>query len=499
MYFHDGATDRTVVRDRGVTATPGHLITFYSFKGGVGRSMALANAAWLLASNGKRVLAVDFDLEAPGLDRYFGPFLDPELSASTPGVIDWFTDFMESALALSTALPSIHAATLPPPCSAMDQYRVRLDWSFPGGGVLDFMPPGRLGPAYDRRVSQFDWERFYSHFGGYEFVESIKRTLRAEYDYVLVDSRTGTSETTGICTVQIPDVLVVLFSPTHQAIEGAARVAESVDTRRRNLGETPPRIFPIPTRIELAERERLARTRDRVARTFSRFLWHLPAADHARYWSDVEILHFPFYAYEETLCTFADDPRAGVSMLASIERICRYLTDGAVDRLPPMDEVVRHRALQAFADRSLFRRREKTCFISYSSHDDEFARALDRDLRGRGIKCWFAPRDLPVGAKTRSGIDNAIHAHDRMIIVLSESSIRSTWVEKEVETAFEREAVSGQTILLPIRLDGSVMTTNQAWASDITRQRNIGDFSAWRDKASYGVALAQLLKSFDED
>src|SRR6059058_2990102 len=75
----------------------GRIVTFYSYKGGTGRSMALANVAWVLASNGCRVLAVDWDLEAPGLHRYFAPFLlDPELTA-TPGVLDLVWDFADAA------------------------------------------------------------------------------------------------------------------------------------------------------------------------------------------------------------------------------------------------------------------------------------------------------------------------------------------------------------------------------------------------------------------
>ncbi|MGC0347043.1 hypothetical protein RKD34_002623 [Streptomyces sp. SAI-218] len=65
----------------------GRVITFYSYKGGTGRTMALANTAWILAANGKRVLAVDWDLEAPGLHRFFHPFLDPKALSATPGVI----------------------------------------------------------------------------------------------------------------------------------------------------------------------------------------------------------------------------------------------------------------------------------------------------------------------------------------------------------------------------------------------------------------------------
>src|SRR5688572_14830113 len=84
------------------------IVTFYSYKGGTGRSMALANVAWILASNGKRVMVIDWDLEAPGLHRYFKPFLpDPELkSTSSRGLINYFNDF-----AIQAATPDEAAAT----------------------------------------------------------------------------------------------------------------------------------------------------------------------------------------------------------------------------------------------------------------------------------------------------------------------------------------------------------------------------------------------------
>src|SRR5262249_8618351 len=79
-------------------ARRGRIVTFYSYKGGTGRSMLLANVAWILASNGKRVLVVDWDLEAPGLHRYFAPFLrDRELEV-TDGVIDMLNDFAAEAV-----------------------------------------------------------------------------------------------------------------------------------------------------------------------------------------------------------------------------------------------------------------------------------------------------------------------------------------------------------------------------------------------------------------
>src|SRR5258708_26025756 len=80
----------------------GEIVTFYSYKGGTGRSMAVANVAWILASNGKRVLVVDWDLEAPGLHRYFRPFLpDPDI-LSSPGVIDFVIEYALNAVTPAT-------------------------------------------------------------------------------------------------------------------------------------------------------------------------------------------------------------------------------------------------------------------------------------------------------------------------------------------------------------------------------------------------------------
>src|ERR1700734_501081 len=76
----------------------GRIVTFYSFKGGTGRTMALANPAWILAANGKRVLVTDWDLESPGLHRFFRPFLDPAAISATPGVIDLIRDYQWETL-----------------------------------------------------------------------------------------------------------------------------------------------------------------------------------------------------------------------------------------------------------------------------------------------------------------------------------------------------------------------------------------------------------------
>ena len=135
-----------------------------------------------------------------------------------------------------------------------------------------------------------------------------------------------------------------------------------------------------------------------------------------------------------------------------------------------------------------------TCFISYSSKDQDFANRLHADLQHKGVRCWFAPEDLKIGDKIRDRIDESIRLRDKLLLILSEHSIASEWVEHEVESALEEERQRGRTILFPIRLDDAVMESNKAWAALIRRTRHIGDFTRWKDHDSYQKAFDRLLR-----
>ena len=140
-----------------------------------------------------------------------------------------------------------------------------------------------------------------------------------------------------------------------------------------------------------------------------------------------------------------------------------------------------------------------SCFISYSSKDQDFAERLHADLQNKGVRCWFAPEDLKIGARTRPAIDEAIRVRDKLLLILSEKSIESDWVEKEVETAFEEESRRKETVLFPIRLDNTVMQTDEAWAADIRRTRNIGDFRDWKKHDAYQKAFERLIRDLKQE
>ena len=140
-----------------------------------------------------------------------------------------------------------------------------------------------------------------------------------------------------------------------------------------------------------------------------------------------------------------------------------------------------------------------SAFISYSTKDQDLADRLYADLRQKRIRCWLATEDLKIGDRFRTRINDAIRVHDKLMVILSKHSVKSTWVEDEVETAFERERRDGTTVLFPIRLDDAVMDSDAAWAASIRRTRNIGDFRKWKDHDEYQKALARLIRDLQTE
>ncbi len=239
------------------------VITFYSYKGGVGRTQLLANAAVALANRGRDLVMVDMDLESPGLHTYFTesdeggaprPLSDLDL-ASRPGLIDILTKQWQDG----SIPPDIRGLLMPVNYSARERHC----------GSLRLLPAGRLDEGYPQRVAGFPWEAFYAERQGYAFMEYVREALVGEDDsarrpdFVLIDSRTGLTDIGSICTAQLPDVLVVLFALHAQGINGARRIARAVDAYRSKAAQDArlQKVFLLPSRVDengsVAERDRM--------------------------------------------------------------------------------------------------------------------------------------------------------------------------------------------------------------------------------------------------
>jgi uncharacterized protein YjbI with pentapeptide repeats len=142
-----------------------------------------------------------------------------------------------------------------------------------------------------------------------------------------------------------------------------------------------------------------------------------------------------------------------------------------------------------------------SCFISYSTKDQEFADRLYSDLQAKGVRCWFAPHDAQGGRKLHEQIDTAIRLHDKLLLILSPHSMESEWVKTEIAKARKREVRDNRRVLFPIRL--ATFETLRDWESfdadtgkDSAREIReyfIPDFSNWKMHDLYQEAFSRLI------
>jgi MinD-like ATPase involved in chromosome partitioning or flagellar assembly len=213
-----------------------YIVTFYSFKGGTGRTLAMVNVGAELARSGARVLLVDFDLEAPSLMSF-------NLSGTkrpTKGLVDFVLQYKERGEA-----PSVEDFI----CESE---------SFPNGGRLWIMPAGSRGADYPQRLMSINWRELYEEQSGYLLFEDLKAQWQ-DYlrpDYVLIDSRTGHNEVMGICTRQLPDAVCAVFLPNRQNLGGLVDVVQKIRAQGKNSEGRPIRLHFAASNVPYTDDER---------------------------------------------------------------------------------------------------------------------------------------------------------------------------------------------------------------------------------------------------
>jgi tetratricopeptide (TPR) repeat protein/CO dehydrogenase nickel-insertion accessory protein CooC1 len=424
----------------------GQIITFYSYKGGTGRTMALANVAWILASNGKRVLSVDWDLESPGLHKFFHPFLDESTVSATPGVIEIINDYASAAVEPGPRNDDWHLEF-----AQVQRHAVSLEWAFPGGGRLDFLSAGRQNRDYSAAVCSLDWDNFYDRLGGGRFFRAMRADMKQNYDYVLIDSRTGLSDVADICTIELPDVLAICFTLSDQSIEGAANVARQISGRYR---ERNIRVLPFPMRIEDGEKEKLDVGRALARMKFEGFPAGMTPETSALYWASVEVPYKPFYAFEETLATFGDDPGSPGSLLSSFERVTESITAGDVTTMRPIAEDLRLQYKEAFARRQPAASTQ--VYLSYVPEDRMWADWMEAVLTRAGFR--VLPRSTVTTMATGGDPPGSIQAErdlqnaPRAIAVLSSAYMHSRDARSIWKTLSSADATDMHRQLIPVRI-----------------------------------------------
>ncbi len=502
------------------TSTRGEIITFYSYKGGTGRTMALANVACLLAERvgpARQILVVDWDLEAPGLHRFILPRLvqskgstDLGLDA-TPGVIDLFTALHE---ALPSKPPESEEAAdfvVEKAFSSVELQSFIAETAVPGVRILR---AGRDDDGqYSRRVSTFNWEDLFRR--GPTIYRAFAERIANLFPYVLIDSRTGLSDISGICTSLLPEKLVVVFTPNRQSLTGVRDLVERATSYRRKSDDLRPLlVYPLPSRIEgsLERMRDLWRFGDRdqdiigyqpmfeglLGKTYGLGTCNLKA-----YFTAVQIQQTPDYAYGEQIAVLRESDRL------SLGNSFRVFVDRLVSSAPPWEreEVPRPVATSSGATPSpapaskaaaaepqaptapqatapagsaapqgvaLSDRAEQKLrvFLSYARPDRERVAAIASALESRGFEVWL-DRDIPGGVRYDQAVAEALDSSDVVIVCWSRASVVSDAVLAEAGEGLRRG------VLIPALLDDVAppIAFRSISSADMRRdfQRGLGD------------------------
>lgn len=134
-----------------------------------------------------------------------------------------------------------------------------------------------------------------------------------------------------------------------------------------------------------------------------------------------------------------------------------------------------------------------TCFISYSSYDRRFVEKLYQDLRREGVICWYAPESMKAGEKFPASITEAVQSREKVLVVLSKHALESHWVQREVALARQKEGKGKREVLVPIRLDSTILNATMDWATAIYKQRHIRSFENWQQPSRYQKVFNDLL------
>lgn len=226
------------------------IVTFYSYKGGVGRSLALANIACLLAQDHdhpQRVLTWDFDLEAPGLHRML-----PPKEPVDRGFLDLVHKFCESKV-IPPVRNYIYASVV--------------------NGV-DVLPAGTISSVYAAKLQEIDWPQLFANgssdaeTAGPFFTQLMKDIHTLKYDYVLIDSRTGFSDQAAIATQVLADAILVLFRLNQQNLDGVEHLVPTIREELAARGKSNVVLLPVASAVATSAAPEVHELRKRAAAFF---------------------------------------------------------------------------------------------------------------------------------------------------------------------------------------------------------------------------------------
>jgi hypothetical protein len=430
------------------------IVTFYSYKGGVGRSMALANVAVLLARRGLRVLAVDWDLEAPGLERYFSYF---QIDTANAGLLRMFIDVDNE------------------PRLSYRDYLWTIDVEI--NNPIAFLASGREQDSeYSKSLANFNWGAFFKKGGG-RFIEALREQWREDFDIVLIDSRTGLSDTGGICTIQLPDIVVAMFTANHQSLYGVRDVIRLAQRSRQTLAydRMPLTVLPLPgrfgTRAEFKESQEWLQLFEEVLQEF--YAGWLPTP--IRPMQVLERLKVPqvdYFGFGEKLAVIEQSVNDPEGMGYIYNKVAAVLASDFAD----IESLV---GTELFAKQTKVedRRKERNptlsgtadtyeydLYVSYAYSSvvsiwiNELVNSIAmwfEELTGNRLRVFLDVREIQLGDIFFDLNHRALTRSKLLIAVVTPQYFNSMYTLTEWLTFERRSKLSGTSLIIPLAIKGS--------------------------------------------
>lgn len=424
------------------TQPQGQIITFYSYKGGTGRSMSLANVACLLAerqsaNKGKGVLMIDWDLEAPGLHRYFQDRLVSRNASSTdncdnePGLIDLFYELKKETENFEFRQKKNISPQSPPLSSEEAAQQIIEDVSLEKYIIptefdnLSLLKAGCFDPdapnEYSERVNRFRWEDLYEKSP--HLMRVFAETLAEKYAYVLIDSRTGITDVSGICTMLLPEKLVVVFTPNNQSLKGVIDIVRRSTEYRKESGDLRSLVvFPLVSRVESNEPElrndwRFGSKKQKITGYQPEFekvlaeVYNKEKVILTKYFDEIQIQHIAKYAYGEEIAVLTEKTDDKFSLTRSY----RTFTDKLVESKLPWEG----EADIFYSSPGSRMEFEYSCYISYPRGQ--------KDILGRIVKNFVEGLEMELSIFTNKRVftDHKLKSGDLLDEVIGPALCKS--------------------------------------------------------------------------
>jgi MinD-like ATPase involved in chromosome partitioning or flagellar assembly len=431
--------------------------------------MALANVAVLLARRGKKVLAVDWDLEAPGLPRYFA-YLKPKQDG---------LGLLQLLLTRGNSDSS----------SDYKSYLSKVE-DTDSGMSFDVLPSGHeADPDYSRNLERFDWHTFFREGGG-DFFEKLRAQWKAEYDIVLIDSRTGLTDSGGICTIQMPDIVVAMFTANYQSLYGVRDVMRLAQQSRQRLSfdRMLMNVIPLPsrfgTRSEFRESKKWL---DEFANAMGEFFaeWLPSNASPRQVLERMKIPQVDYFSFGERLAVVEDSSSDSEGMTPPYN----MLTDLIESDLKNLSTILPPESWKVSSQRESTKRAKSAddgyqydIYLSYD-HDvhttswvrEQFWPLLLlhlETLSPNKLTPFFDLPEVRTHSHWESILSDALKGSRVCLAFFTPRYFRSSWSVSELETFLKRSREVGHPLVLPVLLAGD----NQHLPREV-RDIQIADFS----------------------